>query len=300
MLDDDAYDKILRAGRIASRVRKYAAEKVKPGIRVYDFCEDVERKIYDEGGKPAFPCNISINNVAAHYTPYIGDESVIPDKSVVKIDVGVHIDGYIADTAVTVSFDPKYDDLLLAVETALERAIEIIKPGIRVSKIGEVIERAIKSYGYRPIRNLSGHSIERYNLHSGVSIPNVRDMFNISKITSGHVYAIEPFGTNGVGYVVEGRNAYIYSLVKEKRVKDELGRIVLENIKKKYDGLPFAERWLRNVIPERNKLLEILKELVKSKILHAYPVLLEATGGVVAQFEHTVLVLKREVVVTTL
>ncbi len=300
MLDDDAYDKILRAGKIASRVRKYAAEKIKPGIRVYDFCEDVERKIYDEGGKPAFPCNISINNVAAHYTPYIGDESVIPDKSVVKIDVGVHVDGYIADTAVTVSFDPKYDDLLLAVETALERAIEIIKPGIRVSKIGEVIERAIKSYGYRPIRNLSGHSIERYNLHSGVSIPNVRDMFNISKIASGHVYAIEPFGTNGVGYVVEGRNAYIYSLVKEKRVKDELGRIVLENIKKKYDGLPFAERWLRNVIPERNKLLEILKGLVKSKILHAYPVLLEATGGVVAQFEHTVLVLEREVVVTTL
>jgi len=300
MLDDDVYDKILRAGKIASKVRKYAAEKVKPGIRVYDFCEDVERKIYEEGGKPAFPCNISINNVAAHYTPYIGDESVIPDESVVKIDVGVHIDGYIADTAVTVSFNPKYDDLLLAVETALERAIEIIKPDIGVSKIGEIIERAIRSYGYKPIRNLSGHSIERYNLHSGVSIPNVRDVFSVSKITSEHIYAIEPFGTNGVGYVVEGKNVYIYSFVKEKRVKDELDRVILEDIKKKYDGLPFAERWLRNIIPERNRLLEVLKRLVKTKILHAYPVLLEAAGGVVAQFEHTVLVLEKEVIVTTL
>jgi len=300
MLDDDAYDKILRAGKIAARVRKYAVEKVKPGIKVYDFCEDVEKKIYDEGGKPAFPCNISINNVAAHYTPYIGDESVIPDKSVVKIDIGVHIDGYIADTAVTVSFDPKYDDLLLAVETALERAIEIIKPGIRVSRIGEVIEKAIKSYGYRPIRNLSGHSIERYNLHSGTSIPNVHDLFSISKISPGKVYAIEPFGTNGAGYVVEGKNVYIYSLVREKKVKDELSRFVLENIRERYNGLPFAERWLKNIVNERERLLKILKELVKLKILHAYPVLLEAAGGVVAQFEHTVLVLERDIIVTTL
>ncbi len=300
MIDDDAYDKIIRAGKIASKIRRYAAEKIKPGIRVYDFCEDVERKIYDEGGKPAFPCNISINNVAAHYTPYIGDESVVPEKSVVKIDVGVHIDGYIADTAVTVSFDPKYDDLLLAVEASLERAIETVKPGIRVSKIGEVIERTIKSYGYRPIRNLSGHSIERYNLHSGVSIPNVRDVFNISRIQPGHVYAVEPFGTNGVGYVVEGRDAYIYSLIREKKVKNKLGKAVLENIRSRYDSLPFAERWLKDVVPKRSELLKVLKELVKSKILHKYPVLLEAAGGVVAQFEHTILVLEKEVIVTTI
>lgn len=300
MLSDDAYDKILEAGKIASKIRKYAIEKIKPGVRIYDFCEEVERKIVEEGGKPAFPCNVSINNVAAHYTAFIGDSSVIPDRSVVKVDIGVHIDGYIADTAVTVSFDPKYDDLLIAVETALERAIETIRPGIRVSKIGEVVEKTIKSYGYKPIRNLSGHSIERYNLHSGTSIPNVHDVFSISRLTPGHVYAIEPFGTNGVGYVVESRNAYIYSLVREKKVKDKLSKVVLENIRRKYDGLPFAERWLRNIVPDRGKLLSILNELVRSKILHKYPVLLEAARGFVAQFEHTVLVLERDVIVTTL
>ncbi len=300
LIDEEAYSKIVKAGKIASRIRKYALSKVKPGIRVYDFCEDIERKIVDEGGKPAFPCNISINNVAAHYTPYVGDSSTVPEESVVKIDIGVHVDGYIADTAVTVSFNPKYDDLLLAVETALERAVETIRPGIRVSRIGEVIEKAIKSYGYKPIRNLSGHSIERYNLHSGVSIPNTPDIFNLSRISPGHVYAIEPFGTNGVGYVVEGSEAFIYSLIKEKKVKNELAKKLVNEVKRKYDGLPFAERWLRSIVNERPTLVSVLRELVKSKILHKYPVLLEASGGVVAQFEHTVLVLEREVIVTTL
>jgi len=300
LIDEEAYSKIVKAGKIASRIRRYALSKVKPGIRVYDFCEEIEKKIVEEGGKPAFPCNISINNVAAHYTPYVGDSSTIPEESIVKIDIGVHIDGYIADTAVTVPFNPKYDDLLLAVETALERAVETIRPGIRVSKIGEVIEKTIKSYGYKPIRNLSGHSIERYNLHSGVSIPNISEVFNLSRISPGHVYAIEPFGTNGVGYVVEGGEAFIYSLIREKKVKNELAKKLVNEVKRKYDGLPFAERWLRNVVNERSTLVNVLRVLVKSKILHKYPVLLEASGGVVAQFEHTVLVLEREVIVTTL
>ena len=300
LLTDETIDKYLRAGRIASRVRKYAMRIVKPGARIYDICENVERKIVEEGGLPAFPCNISVNEVAAHYTAYINDQSTIPDRSLVKVDIGVHVDGYIADTAVTLAFDPKYDELNIAVETALERALEVVRPGIRVSKIGEIIESTIKTYGYKPIKNLSGHSIERYNLHSGVSIPNVKDFFSLSRIKPNSVYAIEPFGTSGVGYVVEGKGVYIYSLRREGKVKADLARRIIEEVKKKYDGLPFAERWLRNIVHSRDKLVKILKNLVKNKILNYYPVLVEASANPVSQFEHTVLVLEKEVVVTTL
>ena len=300
LITDEIIDKYLKAGKIASRVRKYAMKIVKPGVRIYDICENIEKKIIEEGGLPAFPCNISVNEIAAHYTAYIDDPSTIPDKSLVKVDIGVHIDGYIADTAVTLAFDPKYDELNIAVETALERAIEVIRPGIRVSKIGEIIESTIKAYGYKPIRNLSGHSIERYNLHSGTSIPNVKDLFSLSRIEANKVYAIEPFGTTGVGYVVEGKGVYIYSLRREGKVKGNLARRIIENVKKKYNGLPFAERWLKNIVHSRDELVGVLKRLVKSKILNHYPVLVEASANPVSQFEHTVLVLGKEIVVTTL
>ena len=300
LLTDEIIDKYLRAGKIASRIRKYAMKIVKPGVKIYDICENIEKKIIEEGGLPAFPCNISVNEIAAHYTAYINDPSTIPDKSLVKVDIGVHVDGYIADTAATLAFDPKYDELNIAVETALERALEVIRPGIRISKIGEIIESTIKAYGYKPIKNLSGHSIERYNLHSGTSIPNVKDLFSLSRIEANKVYAIEPFGTTGVGYVVEGKGVYIYSLRREGKVKGNLARRIIENVKKKYNGLPFAERWLKNMVHSRDELVVVLKRLVKSKILNHYPVLVEASANPVSQFEHTVLVLGKEIVVTTL
>lgn len=300
MIDEEVVNKYLKAGRIASRVRRYAIEKVRPGTRIFDLCEMIERKIVDEGGKPAFPCNISINNVAAHYTSYLNDKSIIPEESVVKVDIGVHVNGYIADTAVTVSFNPKYDEMLTAVETALNSALEHIKPGVKVSKIGEIVEKAIKSYGYRPIKNLSGHSIERYNLHSGVSIPNVKELFSITKFQVNHAYAVEPFGTDGVGYVVEGKEAYIYSLLREKKVKNENERKIIETVKKRYMGLPFTERWLRDLIPNTVELRKIIRKLVKEKIFFKYPVLMEASGGVVAQFEHTILLLEKETLIITL
>lgn len=300
MLTDEIVEKYLKAGKIASKVRKYALKIVKPGIRIYDLCESIERKIVEEGGLPAFPCNVSINEIAAHYTAFLGDTSTIPDRSLVKVDIGVHVDGYIADTAVTISFNPKFEDLNIAVETALERALEFIRPGVKVSKIGEIIENTIKAYGYKPIRNLSGHSIERYNLHSGTSIPNVKDFFSVDRVKVNHVYAIEPFGTSGIGYVVEGRETYIYSFKKEGKVRDEESRRIIGEIKKKYNGLPFAERWLKNTISDRTRLIRVLKNLVKNKVLNCYPVLVEASTNPVAQFEHTVLVLGKEVIVTTL
>ena len=301
-MDEEELKSYIRAGEIAARVRDYAERIAKPGMKILDLAETVERKIVELGGKPAFPCNISINHEAAHRTPIIGDELIIPEDSVVKIDIGVHVNGYIADTAVTVSFNPRYEALLNAVREALERALKVVSAGVRFSEVGRTVENTLKSYGYKPIKNLSGHSLDRYIIHAGESIPNYHELISLSRFKSNRAYAIEPFGTDGRGFVVESDTITIYALWKTGKVKgltlDE--KRVFMNIRERFKTLPFTERWLTDVFNgDVERLRKSLNRLLEKKIIYGYPILVEAGGGMVAQFEHTVLVLDREVIVTT-
>ncbi len=299
VLGEDVLKKYLEAGRIAAEVRERASRIIEPGKKLLEICEYAERLTRDMGGQPAFPCNISVNQVAAHYSPLYGDESLVPEESVVKLDIGVHVDGYIADTAVTVSFNDKYTKLLEAVSSALGKALEKIAPGTRFSEIGRVVENTIKQYGYRPIRNLTGHSISRYEIHAGESIPNTGSLLGLGSFKPGRVYAIEPFGTDGEGYVVEGGLVTIYALRKrEKKRLTALEKKIVSEIDKRFKTLPFSERWLVDVArPET--LRRELRRLAAKGVLIRYPVLLERAGGIVAQFEHTIIVLEDQVLVTT-
>ncbi len=303
VIEDDVLKKYLEAGRIAARVREEASKLVKPGAKLLDVCEKAEQMIREHGALPAFPCNISVNHIAAHYTPLIGDEGVVPENAVVKIDVGVHIDGYIADTATTVALDDRYLPLLEAVREALDRAIEAVKPGVKFSEIGGIIEKTMKKHGYRPIANLSGHSIARYSLHAGESIPNIKPLvgLGLGSFKPGRVYAIEPFGTNGEGYVVEGKLVTIYSLKRTAMARRSLTgfqRKLVGAISNRFKTLPFTERWLRDLgSPE--SIRKELRRLARRGVLIDYPVLVERGQGIVAQFEHTVIVLKDGVIVTT-
>jgi methionyl aminopeptidase len=298
--DEDIVKAYRRAGELAARVRREAVAVVKEGSRLIDICEWVERRIRELGGQPAFPCNISVNDVAAHYTPLPYDESRVPSGAVVKIDIGVHVDGFIADTAVTVALDERYQDLVESVEEALAKVLEKVKPGISFTELGAVIEEAIKRYGYKPIVNLSGHSLARYTIHAGEIIPNTG-----SRHVKGHVrpctaYAIEPFATNGEGIVVEREPVTIYAYngkpLRQRLPPDE--KKLLATIVSRYRTLPFTPRWLLDTM-EWSKLSTVLAKLVKRGILISYPVLVERSGGIVAQAEHTVLVLEREVLVLT-
>lgn len=294
---EEAIKYYLKAGEIARRVLEETIKLVKPGVKVLELCEFSERKIREYGGRPAFPTNISINHIAAHYTSPINDETVIPEDSVVKVDVGVHVNGFIADTAKTVVLNPNYEYMTEAVELALENAITIIKPGVRISEISRIIEETIRRYGFKPIRNLSGHELKRYILHAGVSIPNVKT-FTLEKIKTWHAYAIEPFATNGAGYVKDMKDTYIFSLRRVKRVQAGLEEKIVTRIKDEFKNLPFSERWLIE-LAEPDKLKKALKSLLKKGILQGYPVLVEAMNGIVVQAEHTVLVTDKEVIVTT-
>ncbi len=298
-MPEEVIRKYLEAGRIAREVRDYSEKIVKPGASVLEVCSELERMIVEKGGSPAFPCNISINEVAAHYTPLHNDETTIPPDAVVKIDLGVHIDGYIADTARTIDLSDKHVLLLEASREALEKAIETLKPGIRAFELGLQIERVIKRYGFKPVRNLTGHSIDRFRIHAGLSIPNYGDRFSVSKISDNMAVAIEPFATNGKGLTREGKIANIFSVAKENpRKLDEETREVFNYIVEKYRTLPFTPRWLVPVFGEK-RVEHAMRVMVKTKTLYVYPILVEVGRGLVSQFEHTILLANGDKIVTT-
>jgi methionyl aminopeptidase len=298
LITEEVLEKLKRAGDIAKKVVKYVESITKPGVKVLDLATNIENYIRSLGGEPAFPVNIGINWVAAHYTPTLTDESVIPDGSLVKVDIGVHVDGYIADTAITICFNPIYEALVEATKKAVEKAIEVLRPGVKVAEIGKVIEDVIRSYGFKSIKNLSGHGLDRYVIHSGVIIPNFYDRFNTAKLRDG-VYAIEPFATNGAGLVVESDQVTIYALKTISKRLTGNALAVYEKIYRERQGLPFTTRWYVNTPVDVELFEKALVELKKQKVLVEYPVLVEKKRGMVSQFEHTVVIAGRDVIVTT-
>ena len=281
-------EKFEKSGHILSGVREYVKTMPIQGRGVLQICDDVERTIVELGGRSAFPCNVGINDVAAHYTSPKDDKLRIPDGSIVKIDFGVELDGCITDTAISRSLNPAYDSMILAAETALQEALSAVAPGRKLSEIGGIIERAINRYGYRPIRNLTGHKIDRYNLHAGKSVPNVAGMEG-GKFEVGEVYAIEPFATlkDAEGAVHEAHDAYIFRLVRAKGAKGALAKEIVDYVQSQFKSLPFASRWIYNW---RRESEAAFLELVKNRSIVGYPVLVEESGAAVSQAEHTILV----------
>lgn len=291
-LSEDILRKYQRAGRIAKAVRKQMREFVREEMPLIEVCEKAEELVREKGGQPAFPCNVSINEVAAHYTSPPNDKHTIQPNSLVKVDIGVHVDGYIADTAVTICFNPEYENLVRAAEEALSVAVKTIHAGISTSTLGTAIQKTIKAYGCKPVSNLTGHQIARYLIHTGKSVPNVSHLIG-SKIREGEVVAIEPFVTvaNAAGKVKDGDEATIFRFAKRKALKSSHAKRLLNYIDANFKTLPFSERWLKGVVPpERHSTA--FDELLRCKCLVSYYVFVEASGKPVAQAEHTLLVEK--------
>ena len=290
----------INAGKIASEVRENARKKYHVGATLFEICESIEKEIVQKGGKCAFPVNTSLNEIAAHYTAEPNDSKVVSDTDLLKIDLGVQINGYIADTAVTVCYDPKYDYLVQAAEAALREAISIIRVGTKSSDVGKIIEITVKQMGGTPIANLSGHSLEQYTIHAGKSVPNIWSIGSFL-FQSTEAYACEPFVTTpeGLGFVREGKVRNIFSLATRKKTKDEAANKLLDFIWQKFNMLPFAIRWLIPEYDEKTarKLLEIL---IQNKIVRSYPILVEANSQRVAQAEHTFIPQENGVTVTTI
>lgn len=280
----------LRAGKVASEVRENARRKYHVGSTLFEICQSVEAQIRNMNAEPAFPVNTSLNEIAAHYTAEPNDPTVVKEGDVLKIDIGVHIEGYIADTAVTACYDPKYEALVKAAEGSLGEAVKIARANTRAGDIGRVIEATITKFGFRPIQNLSGHSLQQYTIHAGKSIPNIWTRGSTFALLPNEAYAIEPFVTtkDGQGVVYEGKTRNIFGITSRKPVKDKGADELLELIWSRYKSLPFALRWFTDRYDEKD-LRRLIGVLIKKKNVHAYPILVEGHGKIVVQAEHTLI-----------
>jgi methionyl aminopeptidase len=297
--DEEEIEKFKSAGKILRETKAEMKHFVREGMPIIEVCEKAESLIREKGGKPAFPCNVSINEIAAHYTSPPNDEKIIPERAIVKVDVGAHVDGYVADSEITICFNPEYVSMVETAEQALRTAVNFIHPKMYTSKLGSVIEKTINSRGFKPVSNLTGHQVGRYLVHAGTSLPNVSHI-SLSKIQLGRVYAIEPFVTlpNAAGRVEDGEETTIFRFLKPRRLKNSYAKQLLKYIMASFRTLPFAERWLQGVVPEDHHR-EAFRELLSSKCLMGYPIFVEASGKPVAQAEHTILVVEDGCVVLT-
>ena len=290
-MDAEILEKYRSAGRILAEVLAEARPRVETGASLLDVANFVEDAIRSKGGQPAFPCNISLDRNAAHYTPSPKDLSTF-GESMVKLDVGVHVDGYIADAAITIDLSG-HDKLTEASKAALEAALDIVRPGANTAQIGKVIEETITGYGYRPVHNLTGHGLSRYQAHDEPAVPN-KAMEKGTVLKEGDVIAIEPFATNGSGRISEGPINEIYGFSAPRPVRLPAARSLLKEITENYRTLPFARRWLKGERVEYALML-----LLRSGAVHPYPVLWEVEGSLVSQAEHTVVILEEGCEVTT-
>lgn len=297
-------EKYKKAGKIVSKTRSMAVEYVKADMKIIDLISYVEGNIIEMGGMPAFPCNVSINEITAHYTSPPGDKSLIKMGDLVKIDLGAHVDGYIADSAISVFIDDstasihegvseEFEDNLSIkmIETAheaLESAISTIKDGVELGKVGKAIEETINNKNFNSVSNLTGHSMDRYILHSGVSVPNIKEN-NSHIIHEGDVLAIEPFVTNGVGRVGDTNDVYIFRFLRGRPMRMVQAKKLLDTIATNYKTLPFSQRWLTDNIDPKY-LNMAMRQLLASRAIYPYHVLKEKSDSRVAQAEHTVIV----------
>ena len=290
-MNDEIFEKYRDAGVLAAKILRRGAQEIRVGVSYLDLVESIEVQVKEEGAELAFPLNLSLNEDAAHDTASPGEARVFTKGDVAKLDLGVQIDGYIADTATTI--DLGSNSLLLeASERALDAAIKAIRPGATAGDLGAAIQKEIECRGYRPISNLTGHGLDRYILHRPPTIPNVGVNGGVV-LEEGMVFAIEPFATTGSGHVGEKTRKEIYSQISQKPVRIPAARAILDKVKDRH-GLPFARRWI-----DGKKLDIALSSLVRSQVLHVYPVLSDIPGSLVSQHEHTVIVTSEGCIVTT-
>ncbi|HOV68044.1 MAG TPA: type II methionyl aminopeptidase [Methanoregulaceae archaeon] len=290
-MKDELLDLYREAGRIARRVLSAGEGMVRPGAGVLETVEAVEAMVLSAGAGLAFPLNCSFNEAAAHDTASEGDERVFSTGDLVKLDLGVHLDGYVADTAVTIDLGD-HGELVRASRAALDAAIALARPGITTGELGGAIQAAIEFHGYRPVANLTGHGLDRYLLHGPPGVPNIGHPGGMP-LQEGQVVAIEPFASTGSGLVSEAARVEIFGQIAVRPTRLPSARRLLDLVRERH-GMPFSRRWLD--LPKRDVALA---NLVKQGIVRTYPVLHDVPGSFVSQAEHTLVILEDGCLVTT-
>jgi methionyl aminopeptidase len=284
-MDAEGLQRTREAGKIAARCREWARGAVRPGVTLRSVLETIEDMIRAGGGQPAFPAQTSRNEVAAHYCSPPEDTTVYAEGDVVKVDLGVHVDGWIADTACTIDLSPdgRWKSLVQASADALAAAIATVGDGVAVGDVGAAVERTITRAGFEPVRNLTGHGLDRWKVHVAPQVPNYAER-GAGRFRVGSVVAIEPFASTGKGFIHEAGKAEVFMLVRPPRNTKGVDKDVLKAIMA-WRGLPIARRYFTEF--ERAVVDDTLTKLARQGSLVRYPPLVEQPGTMVAQTEHT-------------
>ncbi len=286
-------DSLRKAGTIAKEVKKFMKPKIKVGATGLDIVNAVEGKIKELGGGHAFPANLCINNIAAHYTSPIRDDGLtINEGDLVKLDIGVHVNGFIVDTAFSVNFndDESLQNIIQSTEVAVDAAKMMSKPQMNTKEIGKKIESIIKGFKYNPIKELGGHQVERWIVHGKKALPELGNQSG-DIMEEGDVFAVEVFASTGEGSVHMTNNSFIYELnpyTGRVPLRRKTSKQLLGYINKNYKSLPFAERWLGKEF--RTGVAFGLQELIKQGKLKTHYVLAESKGTYIAQSEETIII----------
>ncbi|MFH0971268.1 MAG: type II methionyl aminopeptidase [Candidatus Micrarchaeota archaeon] len=289
-MDEEELKSYLKASEITKKIMKFGRDYVKRERGYLKIAEAIEAEIAKEGGKPAFPVNISVNYFAAHDTPEVNDIRSVNDSDLVKVDFGVLVDGFATDTAFSYNLSGEHAKQIEAAEMALQNALSMVKAGVNVRDIGAEIEKTIKEYEFVPIDNLCGHSLAQFDLHAGVEIPNVGRGSYILK--EDDVFAIEPFASTGIGRVNDGDYLQIWSLEPAAKMAVRLpkSRELLSQIAEQYLTMPFAARWFKDF----TMFNMAIRDLENQGILHSYPVLKEARRESVVSQAETCFIVEKE------
>ena len=293
-MEKEVMEKYLKAGRICAEAKIVVARKIAVGMNLLEVAELVERFIRQQGAKPAFPVNVSINEIAAHYTPKMGETRVIKEGDVVKVDVGAQVDGYIGDTALT--WCSEKSELAACAEGALKEAVRVVKPGADISEIGKTIQVFVEGKGFGLIVNLTGHALDQNIFHGSPSIPNT-ETNSRGVLEEDMVIAIEPFVAETNAQVRESGDAEIFRLLQPRPVRMAEARAILSQAGKEFTVFPFAKRWLS--VPQVRASLA-LNQLMQTGAVESYPPLKDFGGRKIAQAEHTIIVRDKPVVTTSL
>ncbi len=300
-MEKSEIESYVKAGEISKKIKKFALEIIKPKMKLIDIAEAIDAKIFEFGGIPAFPVNLSLNEIAAHYTPAPDDETIA--EGILKVDIGVAVDGFIADTAISIDLteDKRFTEMMKLNNELLENATKRIRPEMEIKDIGDACQDTLEKWNsekegnFSIIKTLSGHSLGKDTIHAGITISNYRN--ENKKILDDIAIAIEPFVTTGIGDIYEGQPGGIYILQSDGNVRDKDARELLKFIKENFPTRPFCLRWLVN--QDFRKLQFNLAMFVKQGILHEYPLLIEKSRAPVSQFENTFLITEGKIKKTT-
>ncbi|MBI2666055.1 type II methionyl aminopeptidase [Candidatus Woesearchaeota archaeon] len=301
-MDPETTKLLQTAGKIAAQVRRETAILLsKPGTSYLEALDTAEKRILQLGGKIAW-AQYATNDVAAHACPEEDDTYVTKEGDLVKVDIGVHMDGWLADNAMTVLVGKNEGektvlgrDLIKASQNALKSAMKVVRPGVQLWEIGEAQSSEAEALGFKTVRNLCGHTIDRFKVHGGISIPSYNNK-DKTELEEGEIIAIEPFVTNGDGLIREKGKATVFMVEQEKGVRSPHAKKIIEEVKPQ-NGLPFTTRWLTRKLGKGTTALG-MKELLQSGVVRAYAPLAEISSGMVAQFEHAMIVKEKPLVYT--